>query len=221
MAWASVNGKDVVAGTIRIPRIGAWVADLVVDADAPAGLLAGVNVWLDEGASIWQGTTYRGGDNFGRIDLRVVGGAAGLGRPLTGQGYRNVSVKALLGDIIGGAGEKLSLTSSPSLLSQVLTHWTRMAGPASSQLSQLVSMLGASWRVLQDGTIWVGTESWPASRVIEYDAIERDVPNGSWVIGSLEGYRILPGQTFEGRRVDVVEHRILPDHTRTTLWFQT
>jgi hypothetical protein len=222
MAYATLNGKDAISATLSVPRVGAWRADLMVDAEATTGLTGAVTLAIDEGKSRWVGRVFRGGENFGRVELRVVGGAGGLAKQLPGKSYRNTNARVLLTDILGAAGERLSPSVAPALLAVQLAAWSRAAGTASSQLTAALDTIapGAVWRVLPDGTVWLGAETWPTTPAFESSLLERDPREGRLVLAGVESYRLLPGQTLDGQRVAYVEHHVSAEALRTLVFFE-
>jgi hypothetical protein len=220
MAYATVNGKGVFSAQLIVPRVGAWRLDAIVDAEGTDGLTQAIELSLNEGASIWRGRAWRVADNFGRVELRAVGGGGGLSAVLSGQSYRQATARAILTDILEAAGETLDTSSTPELLDTLLPHWTRLAGPSVHQLELLVAALEATWRVLPNGRIWVGTESWPTAPAFEADVLSIDPRGGRGEIAAVEAYKLLPGQTYAERRVTWVEHRFLPDALRTSIFFE-
>ena len=217
MAWATLGGTAVLAATLSLPRTGAWRATVVLDADAaPAGP---VTLSLADGASLWACTVYRAGSAFGKAVARLVGGKHGLAKPLGAQGYRNVSAGIVVRDILAAAGESLAASASAQILATNLDHWARTAQAAQAQLQQLVDALGASWRVLQDGTVWVGAEAWPAAPSFEYDLLERAPHAGKEVLATTS-MALLPGTVFGGRRVGYVEQLVESGKFRTSVWYE-
>jgi hypothetical protein len=80
----------------------------------------------------------------------------------------------------------------------------------------------ATWRVLPDGSIWMGVETWPDSGLLEgddYQIISEDPMRAEAVLG-VESPVIMPGTLLGGRRVSYVEHRLNSPETRTIVWFE-
>ena len=223
MAFATINGKDVVSATLSVPRTGVWRLDAVLDVLPPATIGAALTLTIGEGKAqaTWTAQAFRLADNFGRLELRAVGGAGGLAHQLPGQSYREAPARAVLTDLLGAVGESLAPSSTAALLDTVLPRWSRQEGPASAQLAQLVAELGATWRMLPTGKVWVGVEAWPAAATFALDVMSKSPADGRTVLGAIEGHRLLPGTTFQGQRVAYVEHQILPDSLRTSVWFET
>jgi hypothetical protein len=220
MSWATLAGSTVLSLRLLVPRTGVWLGDAEVDADSPP--TGRVRLTLGDGAATWQATVIRSGDAFGRCSARFVGGAGGLARALPGKSYRNTSVKVLLADILGGAGERLSPTVAPALLAVQLTAWSRAAGPASAQLGALLAEVAPTsiWRVLPDGTWWAGVDAWAAAPSIEATAMREGPTLGQTVLATTDGHRLSPGTTFEGRRISALEHTATTAEIRTTLVYE-
>lgn len=219
MAYASLAGKDVLGGTIRVPRTGVWSAHLETDADDIGAFAGPLALTLGDGAVTWRCSVVRGSLAFGKVELWVAGGAAGLARSLPGQSYTNVSAAVPIADIVAGAREQLAPSTHRHVLSQELRAWSRMAGPASSQLDRLVDALGATWRVLPDGTLWVGDETWPDAPAFDYEVLAEHPAAARWEIASIEAYKLLPGTRFASAPVEHVEHKIATDALRSNVWF--
>jgi len=90
---------------------------------------------------------------------------------------------------------------------------------AGEALRQLAEELEAVWRVLPDGEIWIGQESWPEVSP-ERDLISED-PRGEFAEFGTDSPTLLPGTVLDGKRVSVVEHRIEPESVRTLVWYES
>lgn len=211
MSLVTIGGAPVLSGVITMPRVGAWTADLSADADAalsgPATIVAGTQRWV--------GTVYRGGLASGTAVAKVIGGAGGLARAVAPKFYRNVTRRILATDILTEIGEALSPRSDA--LDGMVAVWSRCGGKAGAALRQLCDSFGASWRVLDDGTVWIGAETWPEAQ-LEHELV-CEAPNGGWVEISSDELALRPGTTFLGRRVGRVEHRVSGRSVRSTVWF--
>ncbi len=209
---ALVNGTVWALTTdLRQSRIGAWHADLELDSDAA---LSGA-VTLEEEGITFVGTVVRSGSFGGRTRARVVGGSGGLSKALPARNYASgvLKLSTVIGDILREAGETLSSTSDASILSAQLPKWHREAGLASHALVQAVDAAGAVWRVLRDGTIWVGAETWPIVSPAHV-LIDEDWCDGVLTIAP-DAPELLPGTTFLGHRIEMVRHYSGPGGLRT------
>lgn len=202
-ALATLNGQPVVAGRVCLPRTGAWHADVIVDSsEAYSGR---VTIELD--GAVLSGTVRRGGVKDDTGAYRIVGGAGGMLRNARPQAYNNVQARLVANDLLSGVGETLSPLSDASLLSSFFQSWVTLEAPTSGALSALVTAIGATWRVLADGNVWVGTETWPTSTVPASVAFGRD-PRLNTLELATDGALVLPGTVFDGKRIEYVEYRL-------------
>ncbi len=214
--YATANGIPVVSANLTFPRIGTWVADVLVDTDQ--GLAGAVE--LDIGGLVLKGSVWRSGVTITRTQARVVGGARGLGVQLKSRFYRQVPARIVLNDLLSEAGERLSSTSDPTLLSRNLSAWARFELPASDCLRALVDdELAACWRVLPDGSVWVGTEQWPETSA-PYTVLGERRELGQVDVGC-SGALVLPGTTIGGRRVSHAFYTVDASSLRGTLSVDT
>lgn len=216
MGFATVNDLDILAGTVCLPRAGVWHADLEADASDATALVGAVTVVI--GSLTLKGTAFRSGAFVERAAVRVVGGAAGFAKSLAPKGYRAPTVQIVAKDILGDAGEALSSTVDAALVATQLPAWVRMAARASEQFGRLVDHLGVGWRVLADGTVWFGAETWPTA-TLDDTGLLREWPEQARAEYAVDDFSLLPATTLGGRQVDYVEHAIVPDELRTRVWY--
>ena len=214
MAHSTCNGAPILRGTITLPRQGVWHADLELEAiEAPTG-----SVLLQIGAALsLRGVVEprAGGVFAGRVRVRVVGGAGGLQRQLDPKWYAGAPRELPLRDLVEEAGERLSSRTDPALLGEVLSPgWARVRGTAAEALGRLLEGTGASWRILPDGSLWAGPETWPTAQgMADLVVLEEDRSRGRLVLAT-EAPQLLPGQTLRGDRVSDVEITIEPERIR-------
>lgn len=148
----------------------------------------------------------------GRVSGMVVGGAGGLETTLPAKQYVAPKVQAVLDDILRPAGETLSTTVASSVTVRVLTTWQRAEGTAQEAISAVAESLGMPWRVLLDGTIWLGEETW-TDPALECRTLNDDQATGTVTVSLLPS--LLPGATFQGLRLEQVNHVLDPAEPRT------
>jgi hypothetical protein len=220
MGLVVVNDLGVLEGSrITLPRAGAWHADLVVD--KPDALTGAVSINIGEGTLVLRGTVVRGGAFVETARVQVVGGADGLSETAEPKHYTGVSLGLVLGDLLKTAGETLSPTADSSVLARGVEHWTTLGLPIGRIIGRLMSTAApdATWRVLPDGTVWVGIESWPDSGLAESDyEITHQADDQDMAVIGIEVPRLLPGTELGGRRVSVVQYHI-DAGIRMEAWF--
>jgi hypothetical protein len=213
----TVNDLPALEGAITIPRVGVpTLTASLLERDAP-----GKTVTVRIGSSSWVMTVTRSGAHGGRRFVHAVGGAAGLSAIVPPKSYRGVPLRIPLADLAQGVGERLSPASSAAILGLVLPAWIRFEQPAARALHALLGAAGSpAWRILPDGTLWVGVETWPATRLEAYTTIAEGPHRGVVELVAMDP-TIAPGETFEGRKVSGVEHRIVARRLRTILHMES
>lgn len=211
------NGKPLASCVLTAPRVGVWVADLEVDTDEA---ITGA-VELDLEGSSWRGTVARGGVELGRWRGRIVGGAGGLGAVLGPTAFADTDLRAVLSETLRDAGEQLAETSAT--LDASVTRWARMAAPASHTVADIAHAAGCAWRVLADGTVWVGAETWEALDLgADLDVITVDPRVGRHELAGDAALAIVPGRVVtldnQAVRVGAVEHRLIEVTLRTVVF---
>jgi hypothetical protein len=203
----TLNGHALVECVVTIPRVGVWVADVLVDADEA---LTGAVVLNLEGYEL-HGAVARGGGELARWRGRVVGGAGGLASVLGPAPFADTDLRAVLSETLRDAGEQLSPDAGD--LTATVARWARVAAPAAHTVADVAHAAGYAWRTLADGTVWLGPETWPALELgADLDVIRVDPRLGRWELAGTAALPIVPGRvvTLDGQavRVGAVEHRL-------------
>src|SRR5690554_802183 len=154
----TIAGQPLISAEITMPGVGAWHADTA--SDGTTAFSGRVTVEID--GVEFVGTVIRSGVNGGRVLSRIVGGAGGLSRQLPAKNYAaGPTVATVLGDILRESGESLAATAEAATTARALPKWHRSQDTTAAALVRLLDGVQASWRVLRDGTIWVGSQVWP------------------------------------------------------------
>lgn len=216
MAAILVNGSRR-ASSLRVllPRVGVWVADVTVD-DAE-GLTGEVTISVDEALSL-SGTVLRSGVGAQVTTARIVGGAGALGRSLGALPHRSATLADVFAQVLADAGE--TAASGLGDLSAAYSHWIRRAAVASHAVADVARAAGYAWRVLTDGTVWMGSEAWATYAPEDVDLVAWNDLSGTLTLsGSTLG--VLPGQTLTAGdrtvRVGCVEHHATASTLRTII----
>ena len=211
--------RDVARGTITLPRVGNWIANLTVNADGPAtGAAVATLDGVDMPAHIQKAEMVAG-----MLEVRLVGGNGGLGKPARPNHYKGATVRHTFMDLEQDVGEVPALKASDTaVLDQPLKAWTSLAVPTGELLQALADtateLMGqdVSWRVLYDGTVWLGTETWPACPA-DVRILDIDGANSSQLLGT-DALGIWPGTTIGSRRIDSVVHQVGGQNRSTVYW---
>lgn len=220
MTYATVAGLPMHSGTMRLPFSGEWRLEAELTSTSADDLAGTVEVSV--GGQVFVGTVDAervGVDAGGAVSVVVLGGAGQLDQDIPRQGYTNTTVGAVLKGIAAAAGETLSASVGQDVLATPLTRWTRTRGPARDALRQLAEHFGWSWRILQDGTLWLGAELWPESGLTDY-VLELEEPKAARDELAVETLFPRPGESFRGRNVQSVRFD-LDDTLRAVVEYQS
>jgi len=208
----SLDNRRVVRADVFLPRIGVWTADVETDEDFTPSTSA--QLVLD-GALTLRGSVVRGAVEQTRWRGRLVGGAGGLAQEVPGIALRDATLASVLADALRAAGETLATGVT---IDGSVPRWHRVAAPAAHAVADVARAAGLAWRVLPDGNVWLGVETWP-----EYRTLDAQVVDWRPEIGRVElagdTLGVLPGQTLVVRdlsvRVGAVEHHATREALRT------
>jgi hypothetical protein len=148
--FATVNGQRVTGARVCVPNVGAWFADL--DLEAKSALTGKVETKL--GALSLIGLVaigYSGSFGLGS-KLRILGGAGAWAKSVPPKHYHNdagVKASTVLADAARAAGETINI---PTTLDRVGIDFVRRMGPASRVLEQVAP----SWWVDYAGVTQLG-----------------------------------------------------------------
>lgn len=197
MGAVNCNGVGAFTAEITRPLVGRWSATLTLDTESPPS----GRVTIETPAGQLLGAVYRPGEYAGQSRVLVVAGSGRFGDELPAKDYSNATVKTILGDTLGALGETLSPTSGAAELGRRLTRWQRPAGSGLVIVEALMRQLeGASWRFLDDGSVWVGRELWPATKATLVKLYD-DPGNGYVVLAPGDVDTLRPGEAFEGKQI--------------------
>lgn len=208
---------DVPAGRLSLPRTGVWSADLLAMTDGP---LTGEATLTVSGVEM-PAHIQRAEMVAGKLSMRLVGGAGGLGKPETKKHYKGVTILHVLQDLLSTAGESMAPSCETAVLNMPLQAWTSLAVPIGSLLQALAETagLGVAWRVLYNGQVWIGNETWPMCPA-DVRILDADGANASQVLGT-DALGIWPGTVIAGRRVDYVVHEVGGVNRSTVHWAES
>lgn len=230
MSYLEANGLPVLVGRMSFPSEGAWTASLDINAadldafeDGPVTIASTDGVFALVG-TVWTppGGAARAGTTLGkRTTVAVVGGAGGLAETTTPKGYTTSPVRLPLTDIMLAAGEELSTTVTAAVLDYPIGRWTLPALRCDTALRRLAEVPGLVWRVLPDGTVWLGEDAYEALE-IEHSVISEAPEAARMVVAPAYGAEaVMPGVTFRDRRVSFVVHSVDEMGLRSDVTFES
>lgn len=215
MTMTTIGGINVLSAEVAMPYVGIWHIDGEAGGDVQ---LSGAQVFEDHGVQ-FHGTILRSTVIGGRMKFRLVGGVGGFAKELAPAHWSRPTVGTLIRSLLSDCGERLSATVDASLLTQQLDQWKRNKTPASRALQAICDKRGLIWRVLRDGSIWVGKEEYPATAT-KHVLVDEDWSAGVIEIAPEEP-ALLPGVTFRDQRIRYVVHRISPTALRSEAYLET
>lgn len=224
-AYLSAAEAPVSRGTVTYVRTGVALADLVlaVHADRVPSFTEGdvVDVTLtdaDGQAHHFVMACRRLGIEAGHWRTALRGGRGRLGREIPARFYRDADGTRILADALTACGEVIAADAS---LPERLPAYVRRRGPAFADVRALLSQYPeATWRVLPDGAIYAGRETWPEAP--EPVRVVQQSPQFDRVLCE-PAPEVLPGMRVEdeyGHELGGVERVVhqVTDRLRTELW---
>lgn len=199
---SEIGGLPILAADVAMPYIGCWHIDGEASGEqAPTGS----KTFVDHDI-VFECTIVRATVIGGRVKFRAVGGKGKMSTTVPARHWVKPQVGTVVRDILAACGETLSSTVEASVLSARVDQWKRNEGPASRALQAICDNQGLIWRVLRDGTVWLGVESYPVTTV-KHVLIDEDWSAGIIEIAP-EAPDLLPGVTFRDQRIQYVVHQI-------------
>lgn len=222
LATTDADPQRVIGGTLALPRIGVWHAEVKVDADTDVTLTPGAaaKIEVNGGELDLVGTIIRAVEYQGVTQVRVVAGGGGLQIPATPKFYGPGKVGDVLTGTLLDSGDVVSADADAGMLGAALSSWTTIKAPIGRQIAELLRPIdGAAWRFLPDGSLWVGPETWPDTDVADdaWQTLDYDHWNGILKLGVLSP-TLLPGTTVGGFRIDRIEYTIAGDKITAQAW---
>ena len=154
-----------------------------------------------------------GGAAVSRTVARVAGGAGKLSTTLEPIHRNGSTVGALLGSICSNAGESKSPALTLDVANTSLAQYSLPGGTCGEQLATLASEGGWVWRVLKDGSIWIGQGD-VGTPIDDLLILEPHPEDLSFDVAP-ESLDLWPGTLQNGSVIKRVEY-YLGDHLRAT-----
>jgi hypothetical protein len=186
MAFATLNGANIVSGTLVVPLVGMWTADIAIAtgaAETGAATIVLGNLTL-------AGTIYRADPFAGQTRARIVGGAGGWRQPIASQSYglqSGIQLSSVLEDAASLVGETVNVPNDVV----IGPFYVRPADLASFTLRQFCP----AWYIDTAGVTQIA--SWPVTVVGSSFLVTSQRPDEGMVEIATEDYASwLPGASF-------------------------
>lgn len=216
---SDIDEFNVTAMVLRLPARGNWVALLTIGASTKPTVASAATIVVtqeDGTEDLFVGAVRATENVEGTDDLSVtiVGGADKLVDPAIPArhhtaGAQTIPAGVVAAGICAAAGEALAEGVEDALDAYPLAQWTRVAGPAGLATDLLAWALGLAWRVLPDGSLWMGVETWPEPTDEQAQRAEfyRARPADNTIVYSADGCPYFPGMTIDGvQAIEVCYH---------------
>ena len=209
VGYPNAGGVALLGIECTMQQTGAWMATCEVDHTSDDQKIPTGPFVFDIDGVEFRGTVVpdRSGAHGARQRVRVVGGAGGLDTDIPARNYAGGLTRArtIVGDILRDSGESLSIEASSDFLDRRVEGWQRARGKAKHALDAICQKLGCSWRVLRDGTVWIGEDKWPE---VEPAGTVEDQDWGDGHITIAPDFpTLVPGVIVRGQRVQQVVYR--------------
>lgn len=192
--FATCGGLQVVGGTLLIPLIGAWTADLQL---AGQQLVTG-QVSVVIGNLTLQGFVYRSEPYGGQVRARLVGGYGGWRTSIMPQGYgsaQGVKLSTILNDAASACGEQVNIFADTTV-GQAFVRVNFGTSVASDILWQMIALgYMTAWYVAPSGVTMTGP--WPLATVsTPFTVTDQKPDEGIVEIGTEDYASWMPGASF-------------------------
>ncbi len=192
--FATCAGLQIVAGSLMIPLIGAWTADLTLATDQQVSGQVEVVI----GNLTLQGTIYRSEFYGGQVRARLVGGYAGWRKQAPPQGYGSgtgLKLSTVLNDLAAAVGERINIFAETSV-GQAFARVNFASSVASDVLWQMIQLgIMKAWYVDPAGITQTGP--WQNNTVGTPFTVTDQKPDAGVIEIATEDYASwLPGCVF-------------------------
>jgi len=192
--FASCAGLQIVSGSLLIPLVGTWSAELALATQQPVS----GKVEIVIGNLTLQGTVFRSSVYGGQVKALVVGGAAGWRTQASAQGYGSgtgVMLSTVLNDLAAAVGETVNVFADTSI-GNAFARVAFGTSVASDVLWQMIqSGFMTAWYVDPAGVTQTGP--WPPNAITTPFDVTDQKPGAGVIEIATEDYASwMPGVTF-------------------------
>lgn len=222
MALVTVGDVPVMSGRISLVEHGAWTASLLLAVDGDTVPSGAVTLKAQDGIDLagYADPDLSGIDRANVGHVQLVGGSGGLNKIVSGS-YRSPQLRDPLDRAMKAAGDTLSSKIAAGLLDKQIPFWTTLERRVRLEYYAIAREAGADvhWRYEPDGTLWIGTESWPTAELPEGTVVVNTDPSLRRTLLAVTTPALLPGYDVDGiGKIVGVGHWIQHDNVRSVVW---
>ncbi len=209
----SVADVPAVSGSLSVPKSGNWMAWLEMAGE----IAAGPTLVTDDLGNAWACTVTTAGQVGGAFMARVVGGSGNMAQRVEPLHWTSTTARVVLASALGRLETQSPLISA-GVLGAPLPFWSRVGQRLDSELERLAMTLSADWRVLPDGTVWIGTGRHEPQDPLAGQpyVLDANLAAGTMILAP-DGLTVLVGDVVAGQEVAAVLYS-LEGHFRATVW---
>ena len=217
MAQYLVNDYPLITGHIRMAKSGVWTAyDVLVDTDVAFKVGDSVTMKLID--VTFNGTIYNSDVYLGFQRCTILGGSGKLSTYLESAPYNATTIGQVLKDIARNTNHKISTKAEQNVLNFSLTGWNILKMKAALAIEKLTSVTSCLCRVLPDGTLWFGKETYTPVNDDDYLVIEKFPDEGRWSIYN-DQTLIQPLSSLQGMNIVQVDYLVQDNELTTDIYF--
>jgi hypothetical protein len=216
LGYPNARGVQLLSADVTMKTKGPWTAWVEID-EPPMDEVEQKEFEPPTGPFVFEidGVEYRGtvepdatGNYKGTVRLKVIGGAGGFNKLIPTRNYAGglTKVKTILDDILRDCGESISNEIDNNLLNRRLPAWHRYEDTGTSCMDILCSKLKCEWRVLRDGTVWIGTDEYP--EVEPAGTLLNTSHSEGYSKYSMEYATLVPGIIVSEKKVEQVSYKL-------------
>jgi hypothetical protein len=189
-----------------MPKSGAWLANDVL-VDTPDTFNIGDSVTMNFINTTFKGTILDTGVFRGFQRCTIIGGSGKLPNYLESASYNSVPLGQIVRDIARKTDHQVSTTADQDVLNTNLVGWNILKMQASLALEKVLQITKSIWRILPDGTLWVGPEKYFPLKPDDFLVIDKFPEEARWSIYN-EDKVIEPLTSLSGNNIQQVEYYI-------------
>lgn len=217
----ALNGAPVTSGYMNMNLGWYWTSDVEIVGDT--NIAPGTAVDLSIRTTVWRGTVINSGDTYGKPELRIVGGAGGLGtKQIEAREYKQTTLAEVFKDVLADAGETAGNVSVGDNVP--LAHWMRSNDLAAKNMRRLNRVFpdNVIMQIEKDGSFSLREVDWATSWKLDLNQIDDHNFSDEFAsIYAVDGSQ-QPGYTFDingsKKRVSKLMYTFRPN-LRISAWF--